>query len=318
VVDAPPTARRPVEERPVRIVSARPSLRRRLQAIWDARELLAYFVVTDVKIKYKSSALGLLWSLVAPTLTLAIYWLVFGFIIHANPMPDYVVFLGCGLLVWGFFSAVVNTSTGIVVDRASVVKKVAFPREILALSTVGTTLIFFFMQAIVLVLFMVVTRHAPDWSLLWLLPIALVAISVFAATLGIVLSAVNVYLRDTKHLVEVILQLWFFLTPILYSFEYTLSQRLHKWNVVWLYLINPVAPVVMSFQRVLYANEVVKATSPVPATPGLAAGYIKVLPTWPVTTYLALDVALLLISCAAMFGAVAVFGRLEGNFAEEL
>jgi ABC-2 type transport system permease protein len=311
VVDAPPTARRPVEERPVRVVSARPSLRRRLQSIWDSRELLGYFVVTDVKIKYKSSALGMLWTLVAPMLTLLIYWLVFGVIIPGQKMPYFVIFLFSGFLVWGLFSNVVNTSTGIVVDRAAVVKKVAFPREILALSTLGTSLVFFFMQTIVLIGFMAVLGHAPDWQLLWLLPIALLAICTFAATLGVILSAINVYLRDTKHLIEVILQLWFFLTPILYSFEYAVSSRLHKDGLLYLYLLNPVAPVVMTFQRVIYANEVV-------ATPGQAPGYMKVLPTWPATTYLALDLALLVISSAAMFGAITIFGRLEGNFAEEL
>jgi ABC-2 type transport system permease protein len=311
VVDAPPTARRPVEERAVRVVSARPSLRHRLQAIWDARELLGYFIVTDVKIKYKSSVLGLLWTLVAPMLTLLIYWLVFGVIISGNKMPDYVIFLFSGFLVWGFFASVVNTSTGIVVDRSAVVKKVAFPREILALSTVGTSFIFLFMQSLVLIGFMIAIGHAPDWELLWLLPIALAAIAMFAAMLGVLLSAINVYLRDTKHLIEVILQLWFFLTPILYSFEVQLSSKLHKDGLVWLYLLNPVAPVVMTFQRVIYSHGVVPASPP-------ATGYQSVLPTWPATTYLQADLLLLAVSSAAMFGAISIFGRLEGNFAEEL
>jgi ABC-2 type transport system permease protein len=109
----------------------------------------------------------------------------------------------------------------------------------------------------------------------------------------------------------VVLQLWFFLTPILYSFEQQLSARLHRWHVVWLYLMNPVAPVVMTFQRVIYSNEVVRATKP-------PHGIIKVLPTWPATTYLAADVILFVLSAIGMFAAVAIFGRLEGNFAEEL
>lgn len=310
MADAPSEARRNVDDRPVRIVSARPSLRQRLGSIWDSRELLWYFVVTDIKIKYKSSALGLLWSLVAPTLTLAIYWFVFGVIIN-NHVPDYVIFLYSGLLVWGFFSNVVNTSTGIVVDRAAVVKKVAFPREILALSTVGTGLIFFAIQSLVLFAFMLITWHGPDWGLIWLLPIAIAAIAMFGATLGVLLSAANVYLRDTKHLVEVVLQLWFFLTPILYSFEQMLSPRLHRYHITWLYLLNPVACVVMTFQRVFYADLVV------PASRG-GTGFIKVLPTWPATTYLLADLGLLVLSTIGMLVAVSIFGRLEGNFAEEL
>jgi len=112
-------------------------------------------------------------------------------------------------------------------------------------------------------------------------------------------------------LIEVILQLWFFLTPILYSFEVQLSSKLHHYGLVWLYLLNPVAPVVMTFQRVIYAHGIVPKTPP-------ATGYQSVLPTWPATTYLFADLLLLLLSSLAMFGAVYVFGRLEGNFAEEL
>ena len=308
--DAPTPARRPVEDRPVRIVSARPSLGRRFQAIWHSRELLSYFVVTDIKIKYKSSALGLLWSLIAPAMTLGIYFVVFG-IILGNRMPDFAIFLFSGLVVWNFFAAIVSASTGIIVDRAAVVKKVAFPREILALSIVGTSLIIFMMQAIVLLLFMLIVRHAPDWGLIWLLPIALLAIALIAGALGIFLSAVNVYLRDTKHLIEVVLQLWFFLTPIIYSFEQQLSLKLHAHGLVWLYLMNPVAPIVMTFQRVIYARQVVTIAGP-------PRQLLKTLPTWPVTTYLAMDLALVGLGLLALVFAVFVFGRLEGNFAEEL
>jgi ABC-2 type transport system permease protein len=310
VLDAPVPARRPVEDRPVRIVSARPSVPRRLQAIWNARELLFYFVITDIKIKYKSSALGLVWSLFAPALTLGIYFLVFS-VIMKNGVPFFVIYLFSGLLVWNYFANVVGTSTGIIVDRAAVVKKVAFPREILALSTVGTSTIYFLLQAGVMAVFMALVQHAPDWGLLWLLPFSVLGLALVAGALGVALSAVNVYLRDTKHLVDVFLQLWFFLTPIVYSFERTVSVPLHAHGLTWLYLLNPVTPFVMTFQRVLYATEVGLST----VAPHVA---LKLLPTWPVTTYLALNGALILIGAVAMVVAISIFGRLEGNFAEEL
>jgi ABC-2 type transport system permease protein len=319
VTDAPIVARRPVEDRPVRIVSARPSVWMRFKAIWDARELLVHFVITDIKIKYKSSALGLLWSLFAPSLTLAIYWLVFSVMLR-NSIPQFVIYLFSGLIVWNFFFNIVSTSTGIVVERAAVVKKVAFPREILALSTVGTSLIFFTMQSSVMAVFLIVSHHAPDFRLLWLIPISLFALALVGGAIGIAFSAINVYLRDLKHLVDVFLQLWFFLTPIVYSFENQVSLKLHRHGVTWLYLLNPVTPIVMTFQRVLYANEVVHAAKGASSTPGhpLQTGLIKALPTWPATTYLALNLALIAIGVVGMFVAVSIFGRLEGNFAEEL
>jgi hypothetical protein len=100
----------------------------------------------------------------------------------------------------------------------------------------------------------------------------------------------------------------------LYSFEQTLSSALHKYHIVWLYLLNPVAPVVMTFQRVIYGNEIVPIPPPGSNHPVPTA----VLPTWPWTTYLLALAILIITSSVAFFGAVAFFGRLEGNFAEEL
>jgi ABC-2 type transport system permease protein len=316
VIDAPGPARRPVDERSVRVVSARPSLYRRLLAIWNSRELLFYFVITDIKIKYKSSVLGLLWSLLAPALTLGIYFLVFGTLLKSG-IPAFVIFLASGLLIWNFFFNIVSSSTGIVVERAAVVKKVSFPREILALSTVGTSMIYFVMQAIVLAVLMMAFQHAPDWTLLWLMPIAIIGVALVGGALGILLSAVNVYLRDTKHLTDVALQLWFYLTPIVYSFKAKVSPQLHQHGLVWVYMLNPLTSFAMTFQKVLYARQIVVSTAP--TTPG---GHVypllKVLPSWPVSTYLILDFGWIAAGLVAMVFAVWVFGRLEGNFAEEL
>ncbi len=316
--DSPPPARRPVEDRPVRIVSARPSIGLRFKEIWESRELLSYFVITDIKIKYKASALGILWSMFAPAATLAIYWVVFGKILP-NSVPNFALFLFAGLLIWNFFFGVIITSTSVVVDRAGIVKKVAFPREILALSTVGTSFVYFLIQCGVMVIFMLALWHPPAWGMLWLLPLSIFALAVFAGSLGILLSAINVYLRDTRHLIEVALQLWFFLTPIVYSFEHQISKKLHHvavgndhiLNLTWLYFLNPVTPIVMTFQRVIYAQPTVRATS-VPHVP------YSVLPTWPTSTYLLLNLGVLAAGLVLFAIAITVFGRLEGNFAEEL
>jgi ABC-2 type transport system permease protein len=310
VLTAPPAARRPVDERPVRIVSARPSLWRRLQAIWESRELLYYFVITDIKIKYKSSFLGMIWSIVAPALTLGVYYLVFGVLLQ-NGIPNFVIFLFAGLLVWNFFFNIVSNSTGIVVERAGIVKKVAFPREILALSTVGTSLIYFTMQLIVMVVALVGINHAPDWGLLWLVPLSVLGLSLFGGALGIALSAINVYLRDMRHLVDVFMQLWFYLTPVVYSYEERISEKLHQHHLVLLYLLNPVTPIVLTFQRIFY--NIVRG--PLTVSPFTVE---KFLPTWPVTTYIEINAVLIGFGIVAMFVAILIFGRLEGNFAEEL
>ena len=149
-------------------------------------------------------------------MTLAIYFVVFQ-IVLGNHMPNFVIFLFAGLLLWNLFSLGVLTGTGVVVNNAGIVKKVSFPREILSLAAVGSACVFFFFQSIVMVLFMVVLHHGPDWSYLPVLLLALVTGIVLASAIAVLLSSINVYLRDTQHLIEVILTAWFWACPIVYA-----------------------------------------------------------------------------------------------------
>ena len=300
----------PPSERPIRVVSASPSLGQRLQQIWGHRELLSYLIRSEIKVKYKSSVLGIAWSMVNPAMVLAIYFLVFQ-VFMKNGVPNYVFMLGAGLVVWNFFALTVNTATSVIVNQAGIVKKVAFPREILVLATLGTSLVYLFIQFGVLVALMTILGHAPAWGMLWLLPVAVVALVLLTSAIGIFLSAVNVYMRDTKHFVEIGIQLWFWLTPIVYSFEQKLSPMLHRHGITWIFFLNPVTPIVMAFQRVLYAQPYVTSTV-------APHGTFAELPTWSSLTYLGLLGGVIALSIAALLGAISVFGRLEGNFAEEL
>ena len=294
----------------MRVVSARSTVGHRFKPLWATRELLAHLTRSDIKVKYKNSALGLLWSMVSPLMQLAIFWLVFGFILK-NGYPHFVVFLFAGLIAWNFFSGSLNTATGIIVERAGIVKKVAFPREILPLSTVGAQIFYFSMQAVAMAVILVLLQSSPDWGLLWLLALAMVALLVLASGLSILLSALNVKLRDMRHLIEVAMQLWFWLTPIVYPYE-KLAPQLGQWK--WLYLANPMTPIVLSFQRVLYPHASVTSTN----WPKSPPKTLPVLPTWSASTYAGLDAIVLVAGAAVLVFAVWVFGRLEGNFAEEL
>ncbi len=111
---------------PLRVMSARVKLGTRLVNLWGRRELLRNLVVSDIRIKYKGSALGLLWSMLAPAFTLGIYYLVFSVFLK-NGYPNYVIFLFSGLIVWNLFQNAVNSATGVIVDRAGLVKKVSLP-----------------------------------------------------------------------------------------------------------------------------------------------------------------------------------------------
>jgi ABC-2 type transport system permease protein len=294
-------------EKVTRVVSPTIKVSQRFREIWLCRELLIYLVRTEIKVKYKNSVLGLVWSMVSPAMTLLIYFIVFQYIAN-NRVPHFVIFLFSGLLLWNLFQLGVQTGTGVIVNNAGIVKKVSFPREILALAAVGSASVFFFFQSLVMILFLVIFHQAPALEYLPLLPLALVAAMVLASGLAVLLSSINVYLRDTQHLIEVVLTAWFWACPIVYSFQSQVAAKLAKYHITWVYFLNPMTPLVLSFQRVLYANVTARLPGKGPF----------VLPRHGLLWYGALDVGVLVLGLVLFVLALVVFGRLEGNFAEEL
>lgn len=294
----------------MRVVSARADLRTRLKNLWSRRELLSSLVFSDIRIKYKGSALGIFWSMLAPALTLGIYDLVFSVILK-NGIPNFALYLFSGLVVWNLFQNAINMATGVIVDRAGLVKKVSFPREILALANVGAAVIYFVIQLAVLCLFLVILGHAPAWNYLWILPFSFAALYLLTASIAIVMSAITVYLRDMRHLMEVVLQLWFWMSPVVYSYEKTIAGPLHAHGLAWAYFLNPVTLIIMTFQRVFYVQTTVVSTV-------ANGGLLSILPKWPMATYFYLNASLLALMVGIFLLALTVFGRLEGNFESEL
>ncbi len=292
---------------PIRVVSPKVTILKRLANIWSFRELLVSMVRKELRIKYKNSVLGFVWSLLNPALYLVIYYIVFQKILK-NEMPLYAIFLLSGLLVWNFFSNALSAATTTVVANSGIVKKVAFPREILALSSVGAAFVFFLLQATVLVLALLIFQVTPALTYVWLVPVALLALILFAGALAVALSAINVYLRDTQHLLELVLLAWFWATPVVYPFQ-ELGVRLAQKHLLWAYFLNPVTVVVLTFQRALYAK-----VSPV----GLNGQVVNILPTYSPLWFFMQLLIVIVVSALLFIGALAIFGRLEGNFAEEL
>src|SRR4051794_7972804 len=131
---------------PMRVVSSRVRIGQRLRDIWLYRELFIGLVKKELKVKYKESFLGFVWSMLNPAITLMVYYVVFQLILK-NGIPNFAIYLMSGLLVWNLFSSALPASTGSVVGNSAIVKKVAFPREILALASVGASLVHFFFQS---------------------------------------------------------------------------------------------------------------------------------------------------------------------------
>ena len=275
--------------------------------IWVYRALLLSLVRKELSVKYKNSALGFAWSMLNPALTLVVYYIVFQ-IVFKNGIPQFAIFLLCGLVLWNFFSSALTGATSSVVANAGIVKKVAFPREVLPLASVGSSLVFLFLQAVVLVIALAIARDIPAFTYLPLLIPALVDLVLLASALAVFLAAVNVYYRDTQHLLEILLMAWFWATPVVYAYE-TLAVPLARHNLGWAFFINPVTAIVITFQRILYAK-----VSPV----GASGAVVKILPSSSPAWYLGQLGIVFVVSAVLFVLALIVFGRMEGNFAEEL
>lgn len=276
---------------------------RSIAEIWRHRELLGLLVRREVKARYKNSSLGIVWSLFRPLAQLAIYYFAIGQILGAaRAVPDFAIFVFIGLTTWGLFSEIISSGATSVVNNAALVKKVYLPREIYPLSAVGGSLFNFAVQLVVLLIAILLISGFPPDARVLLAPFAIVTLIVFATAVGLILSAVNVYLRDTEHLVEIALVILFWASPIVYSYTFV-HNILHGGLAEQIYLANPVTIVIISMQKALWAAGDT-------ATGAMAQ-------SWPEHLEVRLLIVLL-VSLILAWIAQRIFARLQGNFAQEL
>jgi len=287
-------------------MSQRPGLfrgaRRSFADIWGHRELLVRLVKREVKARYKDSSLGILWALVRPLAQLLIYYFAIGQIIGAaRQVPDFAIFVFIGLTTWMLFSETLATATTSILNNAGLVKKVYLPREVFPLSAAGSALVNFALQSIVLVLaILTISSFRPSTDLLWV-PVALITVIVYGVAAGLLLSAINVYLRDVQHFVDVYLIVFFWVSPIVYPFTFVSNLVGGTW-LEQVYLANPITTVILVMQRALWTEGATSMEFP---------------QIWPDNLELRLLITLL-IGLVFLFIAQRIFARLQGNFAQEL
>ena len=272
------------------------------------REVLVNLVRKELKVKYTASVLGAVWSLLNPVMFLAVFSLVA--YVLGNLMPDFPVFLLSGLLAWNFLANALQAGARSVIDNANLVKKMAFPREILPLAAIGVALFDFLIQSAVLLLFIGISGHGFHLPELWLYPLAIVVILVFTTALTFWVSALNVRYRDVGHLLGLALLVWFWATPIVYQ-GWLVQQKLETIQILglnaWiLYLSNPVAVIAIGFQRALYS--IVRP----------ADGGDPILPLMSLGALTAALIGVLAVSTLLLYLAWRSFFRRSGDFAEEL
>jgi ABC-2 type transport system permease protein len=216
------------------------------------RELMGLLVRRELKARYKDSTLGFLWSLIRPLTILVVYYVAIGKFLGAErSIPDFAIYIFSGLIAWQFFSETVSGGTGSIVGNGGLIKKVYLPREVFPLSVVGSALFNMATQFIILALALVVTGSVPTGPRLLYVPLALAVLLVYGTALALVLSAVNVYLRDVQYLVEIALTVLFWASPIVYSWE-LVRGAIPEGFLQDLYLANPVTAAVLAMQRGLW------------------------------------------------------------------
>lgn len=251
--------------------------------LYKYRELLKTNVKKDIRGKYKASFLGVLWSFVNPLLSVLVYAIVFPYIMRVQT-ENYLVFLICAIIPYNWFTTVVSQSSGIFVYSSNIIKKVYFPREILPISVVTSGLINFLISCLIILLFVLISGIGISWHLIFL-PLIMLVQYIFSLAIVLVLSAINVYIRDIEYIVGFILQMLFYVTPVLYT-----TDMFSGW-ITWIFKLNPMAHVINAYRDIFYVHAIPQVNN--------------------LLILLVLSIVLLVIGYK-------IFKKLEKGFAEEL
>lgn len=271
-----------------------------LREVAGRRFLLSLLVRKELRVRYRSSLLGLGWSYVKPAVQFVVYFVGMGLILQQGSIGNYAVYLFGGLVVVTTFSEAVGNATRSVVANADLVKKIYLPRELFPVASLWVALVHLAPQLVVLGLGALLAGWRPDLVGAGALVLALVLVCLLALGVGLLLAALNVLYRDVENVVDLVLMVLVWASPVLYSWQRVRDLLGADSLLFALYQANPVTVAVELVHRATWANSSGVTEAAVP--PGLAAN-----------TAVGLLIALALMALGAR-----VFRRLSGRFAQEL
>ena len=252
--------------------------------LYHYRELLKTNVKKDIRGKYKASFLGVLWSFINPLLQVAVYAIVFPYIMRIQT-DNYLIFLICGIIPWTWFINSLTGGTTCITNNANLIKKVYFPREILPISIVTSGMVNFLISCVIILIFVLLGGLGLSWHLIFL-PIILIVQYVISLAFALLLASFNVYVKDVEYIVQFLINMAFYATPILYSVE----MFQNSW-FIWVFRLNPMAHLINAYRDIFYVHQV----------PQLLNLFI-----------------LFLVGLVILFICYKIFKRLEKRFAEEV
>ena len=205
-----------------------------LLELWSYRELVWVMIVRDIKVRYKQTVMGVAWAVIQPLTMMLIFTLIFGRLaqIPSDGYP-YPIFVFSGMLAWNFFSTSVSTAGVSLISSSNLVSKVYFPRIIIPVSSIGVSFIDFLISVLILMALMLFYAQPVSSSIL-LLPLFLCGLILVSIGMGSWLAAITVTYRDFRYVITYMLQIWMYLTPVIYPISFVPE----KWR--WLLYLNPV------------------------------------------------------------------------------
>lgn len=220
-----------------------------LAALWHYRSFILGSVKREFQAKYLNSLLGATWSVIQPLAMILVYTVIFSQIMRAKlPGVDsifgYSIYLCAGIITWGYFADMVGRGQNIFIDNANLLKKLSFPRFCLPITLILSSALNFAIIFVLFTVFLLVSDSFPGWAFLGIFPVLAIQ-ALFALGLGMILGVLNVFFRDVGQLFGVVLQFWFWMTPIIYPLDIlpAAAQNLMKYN--------PMAILIGAYQRIL-------------------------------------------------------------------
>lgn len=246
-------------------------------------ELLSELTWREIKQRYKQSILGYAWVILNPLAQMVVLAFVFSKLLRfENLGVPYPIFLYAGLLPWNLFTASLSSSTNALVANAGLITKIYFPREVFVQSNIIAKIVDFLLASSIFILFMVFYRIPFTWNVVWFVPIFLIQ-NIFTYGLSLLMAAFNLFYRDIQYLLNLIVMVWMYLTPVIYPVE------LFPERYRWLFQINPMAIIINAYRQTILGGSMPNLTS-------LGMG--------------------LLVSVLVVMVSHSIFKRLEGVFAD--
>ena len=225
-----------------------------IKAIFTNWNLIVNLAIKDFKVRYRNASLGFLWMLLNPILQMLVLSLVFSFIVRIPVDVPFPIFLLCGLLPWNFMAMTLGVGVASLVNERNLVKKVYFPREIIPISIAAGHFINFLIALLLFIPFPLLLLKSWSWNLL-LLPFPIILLFVFTVAVTSLATILDSFFRDTRFIVEALVMVWFYATPIFYPIHIFLLNFLTipYWAMPFIYLIrfNPMAVIIDMFRSIL-------------------------------------------------------------------